>query len=183
MRPPHWCVGRCRYPQKCGGYRMESSRLSSFVQSPPGAQVLDMVIAVSPADTMRTAIESMSSAPGSYVLAVRDGHVAGTLTTRGAPAQCMDEQRIERDRPQDAAMQTANPRTCSRYTANAHAVGIMQKHGYRTLPVTHGVKQVGLVRAGEIRKNVAEAFPRSSSLNPCGRNRPLNHERVDSTGR
>lgn len=177
MRLSHWCVGRCRYPQKCGGYRMESSRLSSFVQSPMGAPAPGVVIAVSPADTTRTAIESMSSAPGSYVLAVRDGHVAGTLTTQGRPAQCMDEQ------PQDAAVQAANPPARSRAATNAHAVGIMQKHGQRTLPVTHGDEQVGLVRTGDFRKNVAGAIPRSSSLYPCGRGRLLNHERVDTTGR
>lgn len=54
---------------------------------------------------------------------------------------------------------TADPQTISRETSLAEAAGIMQKHGYRTLPVTHGDELVGLVRLGDLLKNIAEAFP------------------------
>ena len=163
---------------------MESSRLSSFAQSLVGAQALGVVVAVSPAGTMRTAFESMSSAPGSCLFAVRDGHVADSFTGREVLTQCMDEERIDWDLLLEVAVKTtANSRAVSPESVNAYAIGIMQKHGTRTLPVTHGDEQVGLVRAGGDRKSIAGAFPRRSSLNPCGQGRPLNNERVDSTGR
>lgn len=158
MRLYTHCVERYRLPQKCGGYRMEPSRLSSFVQSPVGVLQLSGAVAVSPRDTVRAALESMRSASSSCVVAVRDGRVAGIFTERDVLTRCTVDDSFDWEQPVEAVM-TADPQTISRETSLAEAAGIMQKHGYRTLPVTHGDELVGLVRLGDLLKNIAEAFP------------------------
>lgn len=137
---------------------MEPSRLSSFVQSPVGVLELSGAVTVSPRDTVRTALESMRSSSSSCVLAVRDGRVDGIFTERDVLARCTAEDGFDWEQPLEAVM-TASPRTISRETTISEAAGIMQKHGYRTLPVTHGDELVGLVRLGDLLKNIAEAFP------------------------
>jgi CBS domain-containing protein len=116
-------------------------------------------VVVSPSDSVRTAVESMRSASSSCVLAVRDGRVAGIFTERDVLTRCMNVDGFDWDQPLEASVMTANPECISRETVIADAIGIMQKHGYRTLPVTQGDELLGLVRLGDLLKNIAEAFP------------------------
>ena len=139
--------------------RMDRSRLSHFVMSPVGELALGGAIVVSPEDTVITAVERMRAASASCVVAVRDGHISGIFTERDVLTKCMSVDSFDWEQPLEASVLTPNPRTISPETTIADAIAIMQKHGYRTLPVTQGDEIVGLLRLGDLLREIAEAYP------------------------
>ncbi len=100
----------------------------------------------------------MREGAGSCVLAVDDGQLAGIFTERDVLTKCMGEG-FDWGQPLETAVLTKAPRTIEATRTVAEAIATMQQHHYRTLPVVEGERVVGLVRLGDLLKDLAEAYP------------------------
>lgn len=94
----------------------------------------------------------------SCVLAMEGGHLQGIFTERDVLTKCMDDG-FDWDQPINASVLTKQPTTIASTRTVAEAIATMQKHHYRTLPVVEGETVVGLVRLGDLLKDLAEAYP------------------------
>ena len=137
---------------------MDRSRLSRFVNQRLQELTLTEPAIVSPFTSVRTAVEIMREVAGSCVLAVDGGRLAGIFTERDVLTKCMEDG-FDWDQPLETAVLTREPRTIQATRTVAEAIATMQQHHYRTLPVVEGETVIGLVRLGDLLKDLAEAYP------------------------
>ncbi|GMV85867.1 MAG: hypothetical protein AMXMBFR80_17220 [Dehalococcoidia bacterium] len=137
---------------------MDRSRLSRFVNQRLQELPLVEPAIVSPYTSVRTAVEMMRAGAGSCVLAVEGGQLAGIFTERDVLTKCMGDG-FDWDQPLETAVLTKAPRTIEATRTVAEAIATMQQHHYRTLPVVEGERVAGLVRLGDLLKDLAEAYP------------------------
>jgi len=137
---------------------MDRSRLSRFVNQRLHELPLTAPAIVSPFTSVRTAVEMMREGAGSCVLAVDGGRIFGIFTERDVLTKCMEDG-FDWDQPLETAVLTKQPRTIQATRTVAEAIATMQQHQYRTLPVVEGETVVGLVRLGDLLKDLAEAYP------------------------
>jgi CBS domain-containing protein len=137
---------------------MDRSRLSRFVNQRLQELPLVEPAIVSPFTSVRTAVEMMRAGAGPCVLAVDGGQLAGIFTERDVLTKCMEDG-FDWDQPLEKAVLTKKPRTIEATRTVAEAIATMQQHHYRTLPVVEGERVVGLVRLGDLLKDLAEAYP------------------------
>lgn len=100
----------------------------------------------------------MRQGAGSCVLALDGGRIAGIFTERDVLTKCMEDG-FDWDQPLETSVLTKQPRTIQATRTVAEAIATMQQHQYRTLPVVEGETVVGLVRLGDLLKDLAEAYP------------------------
>ncbi len=137
---------------------MDRSRLSRFVNQRLSELSLNEPAVVSPFTSVRAAVSVMQEQAHSCVLAVEGGQLQGIFTERDVLTKCMQDG-FDWDQPLNASVLTKQPRTIASTRTVAEAIATMQQHHYRTLPVVEGQKVVGLVRLGDLLKDLAEAYP------------------------
>ena len=137
---------------------MDRSRLERFVASPIGELPLGKVPIVSPDAPVSDALSVMRATGSSCVLSVRDGGLAGIFTERDVLTRCM-EPGFDWSQPLETTVLTVAPRTIGADASVADAVALMQRHGYRTLPVVRSGELLGIVRLTDLLKHLAEAYP------------------------
>lgn len=137
---------------------MDRSRLSRFVNQRLSELSLQEPAVVSPFTSVRSAVGVMQERAHSCVLAMEGGHLQGIFTERDVLTKCMDDG-FDWDQPINASVLTKQPTTIASTRTVAEAIATMQKHHYRTLPVVEGETVVGLVRLGDLLKDLAEAYP------------------------
>ena len=137
---------------------MDRSRLSRFVNQRLSELALKEPAIVSPFTSVRAAVKVMQDESRSCVLAVEGGKLQGIFTERDVLTKCMQDE-FDWDQPLGASVLTKQPRTIASTRTVAEAIATMQQHHYRTLPVVEGETVVGLVRLGDLLKDLAEAYP------------------------
>lgn len=137
---------------------MDRSRLSRFVNQRLQELPLAEPAIVSPFTSVRQAVQFMREGAGPCVLAVERGRLVGIFTERDVLTKCMEDG-FDWDQPLETAVLTRQPRTIAPTRTVAEAIATMQQHHYRTLPVVEGEAVVGLVRLGDLLKDLAEAYP------------------------
>lgn len=138
--------------------RMDRSKLSRFVSSPVAELPPGEVLTVSSTDTARDTVARMSSSGASCAVVVAGGKIHGIFTERDVLTRCMDDG-FDWDTTLENGLLTPNPRTITPETTVVDAIAIMQKHGYRTLPVARGPEPAGLIRLSDVLTHLAEAYP------------------------
>jgi CBS domain-containing protein len=63
------------------------------------------------------------------------------------------------DQPLSASVLTKQPRVIASTGTVAEAIALMQQHHYRNLPVVEGDRVVGVLRLGDLLRDLAEAYP------------------------
>jgi CBS domain-containing protein len=137
---------------------MDRSRLSRFVNQRLDELPLTEPAIVSPFTSVRAAISVMQEQGHSCVVTVEGGQLQSIFTERDVLTKCMDDG-FDWDQPLNASVATKQPRTIAPTRTVAEAIAMMQQHHYRTLPVVEGQTVVGLVRLGDLLKDLAEAYP------------------------
>lgn len=140
---------------------MDRSRLTQFLSQPLAELPLSEAPVIAPSATVRAAVALMREGSRSCVLAIQDSGqpaLAGIFTERDVLTKCMAEG-FDWDQPLSKSVLTREPQTIPVTSTVAEAIATMQRHRYRTLPVTDGEKVVGLIRLGDLLTHLAEAYP------------------------
>jgi CBS domain-containing protein len=137
---------------------MDRSRLERFLSTPLAEFPLATPAYVLPSDTVRTAVNLMHEGRHSCVLSRTNGELDGIFTERDVLTKCMDEE-FDWDQPLYDSVLTSEPTTISADKSVADAMAIMQRRGYRTLPVLAENEVLGLLILGDILRSMAEEFP------------------------
>ncbi len=137
---------------------MNRSRLSRFLSQPLAELPLNQAHVVSPNTPVREAVTAMQDGAVSCVLATEGDLLRGIFTERDVLTKCMEDG-FDWEQPLGASILTTSLRTISPKGTVAEAIATMQQHNYRTLPVVDEGRVVGLVRLGDILRQLAEAFP------------------------
>jgi CBS domain-containing protein len=137
---------------------MDRSRLSRFVNQRLNELALEEPVTVSPSISVREAVARMHDGSRSCVLAVDGDRLEGIFTERDVLTRCMGDG-FDWDQPLSAGVLTREPRTIASNRTIAEAVALMQQHHYRTLPVMTGGKVAGLIRLGDLVRDLAEEYP------------------------
>jgi CBS domain-containing protein len=137
---------------------MDRTRLSRFVNQRLSEVTLSEPATVSPSIPVRQAIATMNRYRTSCVLAVEQGELRGIFTERDVLTKCMVDG-FDWDQPLDASVLTKQPRVIASTGTVAEAIALMQQHHYRNLPVVEGGRLVGVLRLGDLLRDLAEAYP------------------------
>ena len=137
---------------------MDRSRLSRFVNQRLNELSLEAPAVVSPFTPVRSAVATMQEGSRSCVLAVEGGRLAGIFTERDVLTKCMDDG-FDWDQPLSDSVLTKSPQTIASSRTVAEAIMFMQQHHYRTLPVMESGSVVGVVRLGNLLRDLAEEYP------------------------
>jgi len=136
---------------------MDRTRLSRFVAQPVGELELDLAVAVAPQVPVREALAQMREGGRSCVLAVAGAQVAGIFTERDVLVRCMGDG-FDWSQPV-ANVLTPDLISISPAATVGEAIATMQRHQVRTLPVLREGRVLGLIRTGDLLRNLAEEFP------------------------
>lgn len=101
----------------------------------------------------------MREAGASCALAVENGTISGIFTERDVLTRCMAVDSFDWETKLGDGLLTPDPQTIATGTTVVDALAIMQKYGYRTLPVASGSQLAGLVRLEDVLRHLAEAYP------------------------
>jgi len=137
---------------------MDWSRLERFVTSAIGELPLGEAPLVPSDAPVSDALTLMRSTGSACVLTVRDGGLAGIFTERDVLTRCMADD-FNWQQPLESSVLTVAPRTITVNTTVADAIALMQRHGYRTLPVMRDGELAGVIRITDLLKHLAEAYP------------------------
>lgn len=137
---------------------MDRTRLSRFVNQRLSELALSEPATVSPLIPVRKAVETMNQLGTSCVLAVEQGELQGIFTERDVLTKCMVDG-FDWDQPLSASVLTKQPRVIASTGTVAEAIALMQQHHYRNLPVVEGNRVVGVLRLGDLLRDLAEAYP------------------------
>lgn len=137
---------------------MDRTRLTRFINQRLADLPLAKPVFIQPSDSVRDAVALMQSESLSCLLTGTPANPGGIFTERDILTKCMDEG-FDWDQPVAGSVLTPSPLTVSIQSTVAEAIAAMQKHRYRTLPVTDGDTVVGLARLGDLLTHLAEAFP------------------------
>lgn len=137
---------------------MDRSRLERFVNQRLAEVPLADPLFISPADPVSAAVRLMQENGQSSVLAVDGTRLVGIFTERDLLTKCMVDG-FDWEQPIGEAVLTRDPRVVAASATVADAIAIMQRHSYRTLPVTDGERVLGLIRLGDLLRQLAEVYP------------------------
>jgi CBS domain-containing protein len=137
---------------------MNRTRLTRFINQRLAELPLAKPVFIDPACSVRDAVALMQVHSASCVIAGADSQPTGIFTERDILTKCMEDG-FDWDQPLEGSVLTLSPLTVPIEATVADAVAIMQKHRYRTLPVTDAGTVVGLIRLGDLLTHLAEAFP------------------------
>jgi len=137
---------------------MDRTRLSRFVNQRLSELTLSEPATVSPFIPVRQAVATMNRLGTSCVLAVEKGELQGIFTERDVLTKCMVDG-FDWDQPLSASVLTKQPRVIASTGTVAEAIALMQQHHYRNLPVVEGNRVVGVLRLGDLLRDLAEAYP------------------------
>lgn len=152
---------------------MDRTRLSRFIAQPVGELELNAPAAVAPDLTVRAAVAHMREAGQSSVLAMVGGKVAGIFTERDVLVRCMAEG-FDWSQPLSSVL-TRDLISIDATATVGEAIATMQRHELRTLPVMREGQILGLVRTGDLLRNLAEEFPEDILNLP-----PRPHQRMET---
>jgi CBS domain-containing protein len=115
-------------------------------------------IAIESGSSLKESIRAMQRAKGDCVLICRGGALIGIFTERDVLLKVL-AQDVNLTRPIDEFM-TPDPDTLTLDHTVQEALEMMERGGYRNIPLTDGSGQLtGIVRNHDIVEYVAEAFP------------------------
>lgn len=137
---------------------MDRTRLTRFINQRLADLPLAKPVFIQPTDSVRSAVALMQSESLSCLLTGTPAEPGGIFTERDILTKCMEEG-FDWDQPVSPSVLTPSPLTVPLQATVADAIAAMQKHRYRTLPVTDGGAVVGLARLGDLLTHLAEAFP------------------------
>ncbi|GAB4337040.1 MAG: hypothetical protein Kow0010_25050 [Dehalococcoidia bacterium] len=137
---------------------MDRSRLERFVNQRLAEMPLADPLFVSPADPVSKAIRLMQEKGQSSVLSMEGTRLTGIFTERDVLTKCMVDG-FDWEQPIGDAVLTRDPRVVQASATVADAIAIMQQHSYRTLPVMDGDRLLGLIRLGDLLRQLAEVYP------------------------
>ncbi|WP_322795297.1 CBS domain-containing protein [Tepidiforma sp.] len=137
---------------------MDRTRLSRFVNQRLSELTLSEPASVSPFTSVRDAVNLMNARGDSCVLAIEGDELRGIFTERDVVAKCMEDG-FDWDQPLEASVLTKQPRVIASTGTVAEAIALMQQHHYRNLPVVEGSRVVGILRLGDLLRDLAEAYP------------------------
>lgn len=136
---------------------MDRSRLRRFINQPLDEFPLSEPTIVAPQDPVRTVVGRLQEGASSCVVVVDGQAVAGILTERDVLTRCMVDG-FNWDQPVGNVI-TTSPRVIGPRATVGEAVAVMQQLNCRTLPVVLDGRILGIVRAGDLLRDFAEAFP------------------------
>jgi len=123
--------------------------------------------------SLRAAIRQMQGARGESLIVCRDDRPVGILTERDVLRKVLGRD-VDMDTAVDSVM-TAEPRTVSADARVGEALEIMERGGFRNLPlVDDDGRVVGILRQQDVLEYVAEAFPQEILNLP-----PRPHQQLD----
>ena len=137
---------------------MDRSRLERFVNQRLAEMPLADAVFVSPADPVSKAVRLMQEKGQSAVLSMEGTRLTGIFTERDVLTKCMVDD-FDWERPIGDAVLTSDPRVVQASATVGDAIAIMQQHSYRTLPVMDGGRLLGLIRLGDLLRQLAEVYP------------------------
>jgi CBS domain-containing protein len=112
---------------------------------------------VSPTEPLNRVIASMRERGDSCALVAQDGVVRGIVTERDVLCRFMDDS-MDWEQPVEQVM-TPEPLTLDGDAPIISAIRLMREHDFRTVPIMEGGSVRGLVRLGDLIRNLAELFP------------------------
>lgn len=137
---------------------MDRTRLSRFVNQRLSELTLSEPATVAPFTSVREAVQLMNARGDACVVAAENGELRGIFTERDVVAKCMEDG-FDWDQPLEASVLTKQPRVIASTGTVAEAIALMQQHHYRNLPVVEGGRVVGILRLGDLLRDLAEAYP------------------------
>ncbi len=137
---------------------MDRSRLKRFVDQRTVELPLDRAVFVSRDALVCDVLGLMQTGPLACVLVGDERHVTGIFTERDLLRKCMAPD-FDWEQPLSAGVLTPEPRLISGQQTVAEAIALMQQVNSRTMPVVDGGRVIGLVRLGDLLRQLAEAFP------------------------
>jgi len=102
-------------------------------------------------------IDVMRTRHDSCALIVNDGRLAGIITERDVLCKFMDPQ-FDWSQPVSNVM-TADPIALDCNDSIRDVIRLMRERDFRTVPIVDGGAVRGLVRLGDLLRNLAELFP------------------------
>lgn len=137
---------------------MDRSRLERFVNQRLADLPLAEPVFVSPSDPVRHAVGLMQRGGPSAVLAMEGTELAGIFTERDVLTKCMVDG-FDWGQPLGDNVLTREPRVISSHATVGDAIALMQQGNYRTLPVVDEGRVRGLIRLGDLMRQLAEVYP------------------------
>jgi CBS domain-containing protein len=136
---------------------LEQPRLREFVSRSLSTLELAEPTLVSPNEPLERVIALMRERGDSCALIAQDGVLRGIVTERDVLCRFMDSA-VDWGQPVERVM-TPDPVTLDRSDPIVSAIRLMREHDFRTVPIVEGSSVRGLVRLGDLIRNLAELFP------------------------
>lgn len=138
---------------------LEESKLQDFLARPLSTLELAAPTLVSPNDRLSDVIQAMRDRGDSCALIVENVELRGIITERDVLCRFM-EPSVDWNQPVQGVM-TADPERLEIDEPISKALGLINEHNFRTVPITEGGSVRGLVRLGDLLRHLAELFPES----------------------
>lgn len=136
---------------------LELPRLREFVSRSLSTLELAEPTFVSPSEPLERVIASMRERGDSCALVAQDGVLRGIVTERDVFCRFIDNS-VDWAQPVERVM-TPEPLTLDSNDPIVDAIRLMREHDFRTVPIVEGGSVRGLVRLGDLIRNLAELFP------------------------
>ncbi len=113
------------------------------------------VVAFAPTDKVRAVVDAMAKRPFGAVPVVDNGRLVGIFSERDVVVRVVAARKDPDATPLSDVM-TASPDTVKSSDSVLHALELMNRRGYRHLPVVDGDQLVGIVSIRDLYRSVKE---------------------------
>jgi CBS domain-containing protein len=136
---------------------LEQTRLREFAARPLTSLELAAPTIVSTTDSLASVIAAIRDHRDSCALVRGGGGLEGIVTERDVLCSFLDGE-VDWNQPVSAVM-TSTPATLSSAGSILDAIQLMRQRDFRTVPIVDGDEVRGVVRLGDVLRELAETFP------------------------